>query len=59
METIVIINKGRDAAKAGLPRVAPETIDYPIVSRYVPYHTVEANLSPHMQKLWLEGYDSI
>lgn len=58
METVVVYNAGRDAAKRGDVRQAPDAIDYPIVSRYQPYHTVEATLSGWMKREWLRGFDS-
>ncbi len=57
MQTIVVFNNGRDAGRSGLPRSAPDEIDYPVVSRYQPYHTVKAALSDWMKREWLRGYD--
>jgi len=57
METVVIFNMGRDAARAGVERIAPENVMYPIRSIYVPDHEVEANLSLSLQKAWLDGFD--
>ena len=58
METVVIYNMGLDAMSAGLPRVAPNEVEYPIVSRYQPYHTVSAALSSTLKAAWLDGYDN-
>lgn len=57
MEIIVVYNAGRDAAKRGDARAAPQAIDYPIVSRYEPFHYVRVSLSSHNQREWLRGYD--
>lgn len=57
METIFFFNKGRDAKRAGLPREAPETIEYPIISQYVPFHYETGGMSIHQQREWLRGYD--
>ncbi len=58
METVVIYNAGKSAAFSGNDRVAPDSIMYPIVSKYVPFHHVEARLSEHQKREWLRGYDA-
>jgi hypothetical protein len=57
MDYIVVFNAGRDAAKAGEPRVAPATIQHPIVSRYEAYRKDTLNLSDHAKREWLAGFD--
>ncbi len=59
METIVVINAGRYAARDGLPRIAPETIEYPChdyVTKLVTHYDT-AHLDRRMQQYWLSGYD--
>ena len=58
MDTIVIFNAGKSAANAGSPRIAPETIMHPVISKYVPFHRVEAHLDNHHKREWLRGYDA-
>lgn len=57
METVVIYNAGKSAFLAGAPRIAPDEIDYPIVSRYEAYRIDRMTLSAHTKQHWLEGYD--
>lgn len=61
METIVFYNKGRDAARRGETRAVPDTIEYPVVSKYVPYHTITAQVKGvwHLEREWLKGFDSV
>jgi hypothetical protein len=59
MEMVVIYNMGRDAAREGAERVAPGAVDYPIVSKYQPFHYQRCNLSDYAKRQWLSGYDSM
>jgi hypothetical protein len=59
MEMIVVFNQGYKAAKAGEPRVAPESIQYPII-HYVTKqitHYEKALLDRMSKQVWLQGFD--
>jgi hypothetical protein len=58
MELIVVFNLGMDAAKAGLPRVAPETIEYPIISQYHPTRIETVKLDDYGKRRWVNGWDA-
>jgi len=61
METIFFFNKGRYAKVEGLPRVAPETVEYPtfdyVTKKQIGAETVK--LEGEWLALWFRGYDAI
>jgi hypothetical protein len=63
MEMTVVFNKGRDAFANGLPRVAPETIEYPLRTKWHAANGINENrtqtvrLPDHAKREWLRGYD--
>jgi hypothetical protein len=58
MELIVIFNDGKDAARAGQPRSAPQSVKYPVVSQYHPTYEIDVSLTKDLAREWLRGYDA-
>ena len=59
MEMIVVLNKGFHAAKAGEPRIAPSSIQYPVtdyVTKQVTHYD-EVTLDNISKRVWFQGFD--
>jgi hypothetical protein len=59
VETVFLFNCGRFAAKDGVERIAPETVEYPTINRDTQkiIRTDSVKLDAWDKDQWLKGYD--
>ncbi len=59
MEMIVVFNNGFHAAKAGEPRIAPASIQYPVIDYVTKQitHYEETFLDNISKRVWFQGFD--